>query len=338
MGKIYMYLAVLLLLSSSSVLGQGLHFSQYYQTPLLLNPANTALMPEADYRANAQYRTQWANIPAPFTTLAASADFQLLRNTNQTNWLGIGLAVFNDRAGNGNLSLFKGQLTAAYHVQLGSSNMISVGLGAALVQRSVDFSKLTFDTQWDGFIFNTDLAHGEPYQIAKTSYPDVAAGINYAYFPNEFLYIKLGLGVLHINQPNESFYGMQNKLGMRPTANVDVRYQLNSGWIAEISGYYSRQKSASEIVYGGLFSSNITPEQRRPNVLIFGVYHRMADALIPVIGFEWQHIRLLASMDITLSPLSQANRSNGAFEFSISYQGLYNRHSQSRDAYNCPRF
>ncbi len=338
MRKLRTFFVAFLVLSGTGLYAQGLHFSQYYQAPLLLNPANTALMPESDYRAIAQYRSQWANIPAPFTTLAASADFQALRNTNQTNWLGIGFAIFNDRAGKGDLSLFKGQLTAAYHVQLGSTNMLSVGLGAALVQRSVDFSKLTFDTQWDGFTFNPDLAQGEPFQSAKTSYADISAGLNYAYFPNEFLYVKLGVGLLHVNQPKETFYTSENRLGMRPTANVDVRYQLNSGWIAELSGYYSRQKAASEIIYGGLFSSNLSPREQRPNVLLFGVYHRMFDALIPVVGFEWQQIRLLVSMDITLSPISQANRSNGAFECSISYQGLYNRLSRGRDAYNCPRF
>jgi len=317
---------------------QGLHFSQYYQAPLLLNPANTALMPEADYRATAHYRSQWANIPVPFTTLSAAADFQVLRNANETNWLGIGLAVFNDRAGKGDLSLFKGQLTAAYHVQLNSSNLFSAGLGLALVQRSVDFSKLTFDTQWDGFTFNPDRAQGENFQSAKTSYADVSAGINYAYFPNEFLYLQLGVGLLHINQAKESFFGAENRLGMRPTANLDIRYQLNTGWIAEFSGYYSRQKAASEIIYGALFSSNLSPKEQRPNVLIFGLYHRFYDAVIPVLGFEWEQIRLLLSMDITLSPISQANRSNGAFEVSLSYQGLYNRVSRGRDAYNCPRF
>lgn len=317
---------------------QDMHFSQYYNAPLLLSPANTALMPESDYRVGANYRNQWSSIPAPFTTISAFGDFQAFRNRNNTNWLGIGGAFFSDRAGSGDLALTKMQVSAAYHVQLGTYNMLSVGLGAAFVQRSVDFAKLTFDTQWDGFTFNPKSANGEKYAFQKTTYADISAGVNYAFFPNENLYIKVGAGLLHINQPNESFYRQNNKLGMRPTANVDVLYRLNDSWIADISGYYTQQKSASEFVFGGMFTCNVTPKEHRPNVFILGLYYRANDAIIPVLGFEWNKIRVTASMDATTSNLSAATRGSGAFELSILYQGLYHSGSKNRDAYNCPRF
>lgn len=317
---------------------QGLHFSQYYNAPLLLNPANTALMPESDFRIGSNYRSQWANIPAPFTTFSVYGDAQLLRNANNTNWLGIGGAFFNDRAGNGNLSLSKAQFTTAYHIQLGYSSMISVGLGIAYVQRSVNFGKLTFDTQWDGFTFNSGSPNGEEYAFQKTAYPDIQGGINYAFFPNENVYIKLGAGLLHINQPSESFFKMDNKLGMRPTLNLDMLFSLNESWIANFSGYYARQKAASELVYGAQFTCNVSPQEHHPNVFILGLYHRLQDAIIPMVGFEWNNLRATVSVDVTVSGLSAANRSNGAFEFSLVYQGFYHERSKGRDAYNCPRF
>ena len=315
-----------------------MHFSQYYNAPMLLSPANTGLMPENDYRLGAQYRNQWSQIPATFNTISAYGDFQLFRNKNETNWLGLGMAFFSDRAGTGDLSLTKIQLSAAYHVQLGSYNMLSIGLGAAFVQRSVNFSKLTFDTQWDGFTFNAGLPNDEHYAFQKTSYPDFSAGVNYAFFPNENLYVKLGLGVLHVNTPNESFYHMDNKVGRRPVGNVDALLRLTPDWIAEVSGYYTEQKNASEIMYGAQFSCNVTPQEHKPNVLIFGAYHRLGDAIIPVLGFEWSKIKVLASLDATVSQLSAATHGNGAFEISFTYQGLYHRGGTNRDAYNCPRF
>ncbi len=173
---------LLLLFCTAAAQGQGLHFSQFYNAPLLLSPANTALMPESDYRVGANYRNQWSSIPAPFTTISAYGDFQAFRNRNNTNWLGIGGAFFSDRAGNGDLSLTKAQVSAAYHVQMGAYNMLSVGIGAAFVQRSVDFAKLTFDTQWDGFTFDPRSANGEKYSFQKTTYADISAGVNYAFF------------------------------------------------------------------------------------------------------------------------------------------------------------
>lgn len=329
---------LLFLSSSQLIMAQGLHFSQFNNAPLLLSPANTGLLPEDNYRVGLQYRNQWSQVPATYNTFSAFADFQLLYNHNHTNWLGLGLAFFSDRAGAGDLSLTNIQADVAYHLQIGDYNMLSAGLGIAFAQRSVDFSKLTFDAQWDGFSFNHNFPAQENYSFQRTGYPDVSAGINYAFFPNESVYFKLGLSVLHVNQPKESFYHLDNHIGMRPVVNMDVLFQLNETWIAEVSGYYTRQKEAYELVYGAQFSCNVTPQEHRPNVLILGVYHRLDDAVIPVAGFEWNKIQFLASMDITTSGLSPANKGNGAFEFSIIFKGLYQREGRDMSGYNCPRF
>src|SRR5271156_1590388 len=101
-------LFALCLLISGEAWGQSMHFSQYYNAPLLLNPANTALMPDEDYRAGLNYRNQWAVVPVPYNTFSAFADFKVggnKNNENHNNWLGIGLAFFNDNAGDGNLAL-----------------------------------------------------------------------------------------------------------------------------------------------------------------------------------------------------------------------------------------
>lgn len=334
-------LAIVLILAATATRqsnAQGLHFSQFYNAPLLVSPANTALLPDNDFRVGVNYRNQWNNVPAPFHTISAYGDFQLFRNVAHTNWMGIGVGFFNDRAGNGDLSLLKAQISAAYHLQMGEYNMLSIGLGAAFVQRSVNFGKLTFDTQWDGFTFNPQSANGETYSFQKTSYADITAGINYAWFPNENVYIKLGAGLLHVNRPKESFYNQDNKLGMRPTGNLDMLFKVSDSWIADISAYYTYQKGASELVYGTTFTYNVSPKEKIPNIFILGVYHRMNDAIIPVLGFEWNKIRVTASMDVPVSGISTATGANGAFELSLVYQGLYGSGSVNRSSYNCPRF
>jgi len=338
MRNVYLSLLVFLL-GFSQLRAQDIHFSQYYNAPLLLSPANTALMPDNDYRAGIIYRNQWVQIPAPFRTFSAFADFKVLKNHENTNWLGIGGIFFSDRAGAGDLALTKIQLNTAYHIQLGFYNMLSIGIGTAFVQRSVNFSKLTYDVQWDGFRFNSSLANGEKYAFQKTSYADISAGINYAFFPTENVYFKLGLGLNHVNMPKESFYRQENKLGIRPIGNMDLLLRLDDRWIAEISGYYTQQKSASEILFGGKVSSNVSPQFSLPTVLSLGIYHRIGDAIIPTVGLEWNKISLMASMDITVSPLRAATGGSGAFEISLIYNGLYSSSKdKNRNGYNCPRF
>lgn len=325
-------------LSSFVGRAQGLHYSQFYNAPLMVSPANTGLMPTSDIRAGVNYRNQWSSLPAPFHTFSAFGDGRILQNYEHTSWLGVGGAIFNDRAGDGNLSLFSGQISSAYHLAMGQSSMLSVGLGIGLVQRSVNFSKLTFDTQWDGFTFDPQSANGEAYAFQKTTYMDISAGINYAYFPNENVYMKLGVGLLHVNTPKESFYNMENKLGMRPTANLDMLFKAGDDFITDISAYYSYQKGASELVYGASVSYNVMPKENTPNIIILGLYHRLGDAIIPTVGFEWSRTRLTTSFDISVSGMTLNNGGNGALEFSIIYQGVFSNGSRGRSSYNCPRF
>ena len=329
---------IVLLAAISTAEGQGLHFSQYYNAPLLLNPANTALMPDADYRAGVNYRTQWASVPAPFKTTSAYVDMQAMRNRNMTNWLGLGMAFWNDKAGNGELSLTRFEALVAYHVMLGEYNMISAGVSAAMAQRTVDFNRLTFDGQWNGFIFDRSLPHGESGYTMRTSFFDLAAGVNYAFFPNEDVYLKIGLGASHITQPTESFYGQENKLGIRPTANVDLLLKLAPALILNPSIYYTNQKSASELVVGSLLKIHAGGTGTSATQIIFGLYHRIAESMIITAGLEYGSIRLMGSYDVTVSSISTVNRGRGAFELALSYQGLYTGFSQGRRTYNCPRF
>ncbi len=106
------------------VSAQGMHFSQYFNAPLLLNPANTALSPEADYRVGVNYRQQWAAVPVPYNTFAVYGDLQVLRNRNETNWLGLGAAVWNDVAGQGQLTLTRAEAFLAYHIQMGDRKSV----------------------------------------------------------------------------------------------------------------------------------------------------------------------------------------------------------------------
>lgn len=318
---------------------QGIHFSQYYNAPQLLNPANTALMPQEDFSVGVNYREQWTSVPAPFKTFAAHGDLQLMRNKNLTNWMGLGVGFFSDKAGQGILSLDKIQASIAYHVQLDDYNMISAGASVGYVQRSIDFSRLTFDVQWDGFRFDKNRSQGEPYARQSTNYLDVMLGINYAFFPNEDLYIKAGAGLMHLNRPNESFYySDKNRLGMRPMGNLDVLWKAGSKFIINPSLYFAHQKGASELVFGSLFNSSIGSENAMNNALIYGLYYRLGESFIPVVGMEWSRFKVMCSYDITASPFAVANRNQGAFEIAVSFKGLYSSMSQGRGGYNCPRF
>src|SRR5690348_10856369 len=104
-----------LLCLGSSVFGQDLHFSQFMNSPLLTNPANTGFIPQADYRLAINYRNQWSSIMAvPYKTMSAWGDVQAFRDRINTGWMGIGGVILRDVAGSGNLTSTKVYGSVAY--------------------------------------------------------------------------------------------------------------------------------------------------------------------------------------------------------------------------------
>ncbi len=322
-----------------SAFAQGIHFSQYFNSPLLSNPANTGLMPDADYRVGAAYRSQWGAVPVPYHTFNFFGDFQAMRSRNETNWLGAGLAAYSDKAGDGELAMNRYEGFVAYHVQLGEKSLISAGGSVAYVQRSIDFSKFTWDAQWDGFAFDTRKTTNEKDMLSKTTYVDVSTGINYSYSPNEFIYIKISAAATHINQPKETFLGSENTIGIRPIGNIDITARVGDYLIINPSVLYTQQKSASELLYGSLFIIKAGQGTGTTNNILLGAYHRMNDAVVIAFGYEWKGLRVMTSYDYTISNLGQYINHNGAAEIGLVWQGMYHDDGAARRrAFMCPRF
>lgn len=338
--KRYLLLIILITGLQDLALSQDLHFSQFYNAPTLLNPANTGLLQNSDWRAGVNYRNQGATIPVPYNTFSLFTDFGLMRNQWDNAWLGTGLAVWRDVAGNGDLALTKVQGNLAAHILTSEKSNFSAGLGLAYSQRSVDFNKLTYDVQWDEFSFNKYIANQETYSVQKTTFIDLNAGVNFSYYNNDNFYLKASVAASHLNQPTETFYGQSNKLGLRPIINLDVVYKANDNIILSPSVYYTRQKKASELVGGTLLNINASGASPTidANEIIFGIFYRNKDAVIGVAGFKWKQNRVTFSYDHTVSQLSVGNKGVGAMEVSLIIQGNYRKDGQPTTMYGCPRF
>jgi type IX secretion system PorP/SprF family membrane protein len=339
MKKIFT-LIVIEILFLQGAFSQGVHFSQYYNAPLLINPANTGMLPDNDYRVGIQFRNQGATIPIPYNTFSAFADVGIGRAKWENSWLGLGGGVWRDVAGDGQLALTKIQGNIAYHVLTSENSSLSLGLSYASNQRSVDFSKLTFDVQWDEFAFDRSAPNLEGSPSQKSSFNSAGAGVGFGYFNNNDLYLKASLGIMNMNRPIETFYGQSNRLGVRPNAQVDVIYKASARIMLNPSVYYARQKKASELMLGSLVNINTSIDGTglSSNEVILGAFYRNNDAIVGVAGFKIKNNRFMVNYDHTISQLSKGNGGVGAFEFSLILQGNYRKDDGNRKIYGCPRF
>jgi type IX secretion system PorP/SprF family membrane protein len=323
---------------------QDLHFSQWFNSPLTTNPANTGFIPDADYRLGVNYRNQWSTIMSvPYKTMSIWGDAQVFRDRIESGWLGLGGVILRDVAGSGSLTSTKIYGSAAYHQMLGVAHLLSLGFNVGWANKRINTTDLKFPDQFDGKFFDSNLPTSVVLDAPNVSYFDMQVGVNYAYFPTDKLYLNAGISAWHINKPRESFFttpdslsGYDSRIAPRYNAFVNASIKLNDLVIVNPMAYYSNTSKASELVAGGNVQYNLSGDGEMQ--LVGGLYYRAGDAFIPMVGFEWKAIKLMFTYDATTSSLNKYNYSRGAFEFALMRHGFYNEYNGDRRQSMCPSF
>ncbi|MER3499584.1 MAG: hypothetical protein C4308_13625 [Chitinophagaceae bacterium] len=340
--KILMMLTCALCLVTLSLpkgFAQDLHFSQFMNSPLLTNPANTGFIPQADYRLGVNYRNQWSSIMSmPYKTMSAFGDVQVFRDRIETGWMGLGGVILHDVAGSGNLTSTKIYASVAYHQMIGVASLVSSGFNIGWANKRINTTNLTFPNQFDGKFFDAHLPGAAVLDKTSASYFDMQAGLNYAYFPTEDIYLNVGFSAMHVNRPQESFFssksGVDTKVPVRYTTFINASYKLNDQWIINPNVYASFMAKASEIVGGVNAHYNLSGDGEKQ--LIGGVYYRYKDAIIPMIGIGLKEYSFAFTYDVTMSTLKNYNSGRGAFEFSLVKEGFFSGNTDRQSL--CPRF
>ncbi|MDE3252848.1 MAG: PorP/SprF family type IX secretion system membrane protein [Bacteroidota bacterium] len=314
---------------------QDLHFSQYFNAPLLVNPANTGFNPDFDYRVGGNYRNQWASVGNPYKTMSVWGDTKLFTNRFENGWLGVGASLLKDVAGSGSLTSTSGYATIAWHQMLGYNSLLSGGFGLGFVSKKIDITKLSFDNQWNGSFFDVNIPSNEPFAYSQTTYLDLQMGLNYAYFASENVYFNAGLSVMHLNNPKETFFDpsvSDNRLNRRYTAFVNSSIKIQDVWIINPNVYVSKMGNAWETVLGMNANRDLTGDGS--SQLILGLYYRNKDAVIPMVGYQINDMKITVNYDATVSGLSSLNGSRGAYELSIVKSGIFP--SSAGKSVRCP--
>ncbi|OSZ76829.1 hypothetical protein CAP36_10360 [Chitinophagaceae bacterium IBVUCB2] len=321
---------------------QDLHFSQFMNSPLLTNPANTGFIPDGDYRLGINYRNQWAAITAfPYKTMSAFGDVQVMQNSDNTGWLGLGGVILRDVAGTGTLTSTKIYGSVAYHQMINAGSLLSLGFNAGWANKNINTANLTFPSQWNGRFFDVHQTTVAPkLDVNNINYIDLQVGMNYAYFPTNDVYLNAGVSAMHINRPRESFFdessGIDNRIAVRYNAFVNGSFMLNDRVIVNPNVYFSMQAKSYEIVGGLNAHYNLSGDGEK--ILIAGVYYRHKDAAIPMLGLGYKDMTFTFTYDATISTLKNFNNTRGAFEFSLIKQGVVDRYNGNRRESMCPSF
>ena len=351
--KIKQLLLILFIAAGFSAGAQDIHFSQFYLSPINLNPAMTGLM-NCNVRLTANYRNQWASVlkSNAYSTYNVSYDQRI--PVGRYDYFGIGGTFWGDRAGEANFATTTGKITGSYSKRMAGSrkeaHYLVVGAEAGLAQRSLDFVKLRWGTQHDGnggFCATCGSLEEDNFDQDNFLFADASAGLLWFSVFDENNNFYIGGAYHHLNRANQSFnsanedflysrftvhaggeFEISRRVGLVPgviTMFQGPSFQLNSGTSLKfVLGNGRGNFSNYQAFYLGSWV-------RLSNKVETGI---LTDALILSTRFDYNQFSLGFSYDVNVSALQPASSNNGAFEFSLVYKFCNN---ERRGVY-CPNF
>ena len=314
-------------LIAQSVFAQDPNFSQFFSSPLNINPALTGNI-NADWRAISNFRTQWINPASPYTTGTISFDRKILQDkipniTEEKSTFGVGGMLMYDYAMSGVQKSTYASANMAYSLLLSESRSVQrlgAGFGVIYGRRYIDFSRLDFEEQFTGYGFDVNLPTGEAALTNMKPYFSVSAGLTYS-IKNEKSNFDFGVSGFHLNKPRQTFLEDQNQyLPIRKVAHANFETLLSESLILNANAVYQFQGEAKYYSFGTALGYYVGNADQ--TILNTGIWYWSENAIVPYIGIAHKDLQVGLSYDWTISKLREANPVPKTFELSIIVRGI----------------
>jgi len=335
----------IIVFSASVMNAQDIHFSQFNQSPLTLNPALAGTT--VWIRASAQYRTQWSAVTVPYKTMGANFDIKSKRRwvkvKNATekyrqsgdNGFGWGVNVYNDRAGDGNMGTLQANASLAYQVYLAKQSMLAVGFQGGIMQRSINFNNLYWGNQYDPSSstgYNTALDPKENRTNDNFIVPDLSTGVIYTYKKNE-RYMRggdqmdftVGAALFHVTQPKYSFLSGNEKLYQRIVLHGNAMIGISNTSLAIAPGFLIEKQGPNQEIFVGSLVRYMLREDSRYTGFVKGAsisaggFYRNKDAFVATALFEFSSYGVGLSYDFNVSGLKTVSSGRGGLEITLRF-------------------
>ncbi len=317
------FIILLIFLIKNEARTQDIHYSQFYNSPLNINPALTGIY-NGDVRVIGSLRDQWRAVPVPYTTFSGSYDMKYLPKKSDKYFYGLG-AIFNyDQAGDSRFNLTDFNLNGSYTYLINKKNLLTGGLMLGLGSEGFNPDGLTWSTQWTGEVFDPGLSPQEGFaNRERFTYLETGLGGNYRYQSDSSrTYVNAGVGLFHLTQPTARFIELGNpRLPVRAALNGVANIQLTSSFDIQLNGLAQFQGPYSELLFGGLAKLYVNQNKGSLFRIDLGAAYRASDVgfIIPKLAFLYNEIYVGLSYDINLGEFAEQHTRRGGPEVHVRY-------------------
>ncbi len=346
--RLAFYLSLVFILTVTVVRGQDIHFSQFYMSPLTLNPALTGVM-NCNTRLVGNYRSQWSSVLGRNAYNTYSVSYDQKMPVGRYDNFGFGANIWSDVAGSLDFQTLTLKLSGSYARRVGGdrrkSHYLVMGAEAGASQRSIDYTNAQWPSQVTDGEFCPTCSSGEEDLQDNFLFGDVGLGLLWFSILDKKTNWYMGAAINHLNQANLSFYREDGdaveKYYTKMVFHAGGEFPVGRGDMSLVPGaVFFNQGPSMEINAGNSFRFNLDGDGQS---FQFGGWLRLArhfekpihmDAFILSTRFDYSNWGIGFSYDINVSSLSAQSRGNGGFEFSMIYLVCG---PQSRGVY-CPKF
>lgn len=323
--KRHSIILVALITIAGAMQGQDPAFSQFFSSPLNINPALTARI-NAKWRVISNLRDQWIGPASPYASGTISYDTRALEKHSENNTFGIGgMLMYNSSMRGIHKSAF-GSLNLSYNVLLAADeaeHRLGIGIGGIFGNKSVDFSRLYFAEQFIGTGFDQNLPTGEPALANMKPYLSSSAGMLYS-ITTASSNFDIGAAAFHLNKPKQTFLeDPYQYIPMRYVGHANFETYLTEDLILNTNAIYQQQSRTNYFSVGGGIGYYISDYYvTNADVLVnFGLWYWSKNAMVPYFGVTYGSFQIGLSYDFTISKLREATPRAKTFEISLILRG-----------------
>lgn len=305
---------------NTSAKAQDLHYSQFYNSPLNINPALTGIF-NGDHRITGSLRDQWRFVPVPWFTFSGAYDQKLHIGVTEQSFWSAGVNFNYDSQGDSRINLATLNLSGSYNRILNESNVLTGGLLIGYSTRGFSEADLTWDSQWTGDSFDGGIVSGENFDGTRVSFVETAAGVNYRWQKTNRTKVDVGVGVFHLIEPSVSYYdGDTEKLPRRINVMGIGNIQLLDAIDLQMHGLYQLQEEYNELVIGALGKFYLNQKRGKETQIHLGVGYRTSGSIIPTFAVDYRGVYVSFSYDVDATNFNDlADSSKGGPEFHVRY-------------------
>jgi type IX secretion system PorP/SprF family membrane protein len=303
--------AIFFCLLCQIVYGQFIPYSQYDNVPLLTCPAAPSLsrytVAEVHYRRSriANYGLSSVSFMHPFRSKVLPSG-------------GLGINVTSQQAGPAGIYKVTGATAAfAYAIHLSKAHHISAGISGGLVNKRIDASGITTDSQYKFGIFDQSLSHGEDFSSGSVTKPVINAGLYWVFMgPENQKKTSLSLAAYNMNRPTFTL--------LSDSRSEDMTYVVTGDVVLRTQGRVTLSPTFRYIWQGTSIiniGSYVMYAVNADNKISAGVWYKTSKALVFSAQYKSENYFISASTDLTIASDRDANVSN-AVEIGLGWHML----------------